>query len=157
MLRTFHKQPRGNTPRREPQYLSFYPHLIILSCVPHWGPPSLASSVSAWLHPGSLGFVADTPLVLTESWLGWSLLSHAVDKPRWLTCFKPGFLGDISVFFQGETGFGCPFFCSSEGKLVATWRPRLSGLWPRWEHDLERMVLDQAAGNTSPLAGSALW
>lgn len=72
--------------------------------------------MNTWLELSSLNFVADTPVVLTESWLEWSLLSWALDKSFWLTWFKPGFLDIISGMFQGEKGLCCPFDCSPRGE-----------------------------------------
>lgn len=81
--------------------------------------------MNTWLELSSLNFVADTPVVLTESWLEWSLLSCASDKSFWLTWFKPGFLDIIAGMFQGEKGLRCPFDCSPRGETSCHLAPEL--------------------------------
>lgn len=86
--------------------------------------------MNTWLELSSLNFVADTPVVLTESWLEGSLLSCALDKPFWLTWFKPGFFDIISGMFQGEKDSDAPSIALLEGKPIATWHQSLSGPHP---------------------------
>jgi len=84
--------------------------------------------MNTWLELSPLNFVADTPVVLTESWLKWSLLSCALDKPFWLTWFKPGFLDAISGMFCSYKGLCCPFHRSPGGQTNCHLEPELMRL-----------------------------
>lgn len=87
--------------------------------------------MNTWRELRSLNFVVDTPVVLTESWLVCSLLSCALDKPCWLTWFKPGFFDAISGMLQGVKGLCCPFHCSSGGETSCHLAPEFFRLASR--------------------------
>lgn len=108
--------------------------------------------MNTWHELHSLNFVADTPVVLTESWLEWRLLSCALDKPFWLTWFKPGFLDAILGVFQGEKGLCCPFCCSSAGETSCHLAPgciRPASRVVTWFSENSTRL----GGNLSPSAG----